>query len=144
MRIFLLPISTRRSLIYAQRLEDKVPSKKSLVERITARANKQWVSWEAVESGWQKKVTDWGNAAFARIPYQEWGLKSLPPLSSQRQAEKTQVKVDVVYPKGVIREGQVEEALRQLATQRKGLHRRWMWWSLVGMPLTAPFALIPM
>jgi Mitochondrial K+-H+ exchange-related len=148
MRLILLPISTRRTLIYAHRLSPPPAAQTSLADRVTARAAAQWRKWEAAEGGWQRKVTRWGNAAFARIPFQEWGLKSVPPLSAkQKQADRDDGKstrVDVVFPPNVLRPEEVEGTLWRLATERQGLHRRSMWWSIAGLPITLPVGLIPM
>ena len=146
MRLFLFPITTRRTLIYGQRLNQQTTTEQTYVEKITSRAGNTWVKWEGAESGWQKKVTDWGNRAFARIPYQEWGLKSIPPLSTRRQKNELEGKeaVIVAFPPSIIEPPTVLGKLQKLATERQGLHRKWMWWSLIGSPFTAPFAAVPM
>ena len=146
MRLFLLPISTKRSLLHCQRLNVQLTSKQTYVEKVTARAGATWVKWERVDSGWQKKLTGWGNELFKRIPFEEWGLKSVPPLSARRPAEEVQgqEETDVVYPPSVIKPGTVFDVLQKLATERQSLHRKRMWGSIIGMPITAPFGLIPM
>ncbi|MCJ1404290.1 hypothetical protein MMC11_007515 [Xylographa trunciseda] len=145
MRLFLLPISTRRSLIYCQRLNIQLTSKQTYVEKVTARAGATWVKWESEDRGWQKKLTGWGNELFKRIPFEEWGLKSIPPLSTRRAAEdiQGQEETDVIYPPSIIKPGTVFDVLQKLATERQSLHRKRMWGSIVGMPVTAPFGLIP-
>ena len=146
MRLFLLPISTRRSLIYCQRLNIQLTSKQTYVEKVTARAGATWVKWESADAGWQKKLTVWGNELFKRIPYEEWGLKSIPPLSTRRAAEDMdgREETEVIYPSSVIKPGTVFDVLQKLATERQLLHRKRMWGSIIGMPITAPFGLIPM
>jgi len=105
-----------------------------------------WASWEKKESGWQKKVVDYGNQALKRIPYEEWGLKSIPPLSARRKAEELsgKEKVEVSFPTTLIPEGEVSKVLRKLATERQNLHKSKMIWSVIGMPITAPIAIIPL
>ncbi|MCJ1434993.1 hypothetical protein MMC27_004363 [Xylographa pallens] len=141
MRLFLLPISTKRSLIYCQRLNVQLTTKQTYVEKVTAKAGATWVKWETVDSGWQKKLTGWGNELFKRIPFEEWGLKSIPPLSTRRPPEDVQgqEETDVIYPPSVIKPGTVFDVLQKLATERQSLHRKRMWGSIVGMPVTAPF-----
>ncbi|OAQ97878.1 hypothetical protein LLEC1_04538 [Akanthomyces lecanii] len=82
MRLFLVPVSTRRTLLYAQRLgvATKDQGSASLLDKGVAFAARTWAGWEKKERGWQRRVVDYGNHAFRRIPFEEWGLKSVPPL----------------------------------------------------------------
>jgi hypothetical protein len=145
MRLYLLPISTRRTLLYCQKLNENTPDSKSLVDKVTNKAAKVWANWEKKESGWQKTLVSYGNHALRRIPYEEWGLKSVPPLSKKRrQAELGgEDKVLVVYPETAIRTSKVLPILQKLATERESLHKSRLVWCCVGMPITAPFALVP-
>ncbi|KGQ08262.1 hypothetical protein BBAD15_g6422 [Beauveria bassiana D1-5] len=149
MRLFLVPVSTRRTLLYAQRLAvtTKDQSSASLLDKGVAFAARTWAGWEKKEKGWQRKVVGYGNYAFRRIPFAEWGLKSVPPLSARRRAEELQGdgggRIELVFPGSVIPETQAENVARRLATERQAIHRRQMMWCLVGMPITLPFALVP-
>lgn len=146
MRLFLLPISTRQSLIYCQRLNKQLSSEATFVDKITARASDIWLKWEKAEKGWKKKVTAYGNKLFETIPHEEWGLKSIPPLSRRRKEEELTGKnhVNVVFPESIICEEGVEKALQKFAgDERQDFHTKWMWGSIIGMPLTAPVALVP-
>lgn len=145
MRLFLLPISTRRSLIYSQRLNNQLSSELTYVDKVTARAAATWVKWEKAEKGWKKSVTGYGNKLFQRIPYEEWGLKSIPPLSARRRDAELQAKemVELTFPPSLIKPESVLDTLRTLSTERKAIHKKWMWGSILGMPLTIPFGLIP-
>ncbi|KAI4106726.1 MAG: hypothetical protein LQ339_002917 [Xanthoria mediterranea] len=150
MRLFLLPISTRRSLIYCQRLNNQLSSETTYVDRLTARASNTWLRWEKAEkgwrTGWQRKVTHYGNKLFETIPHEEWGLKSIPPLSKRRKDEELKGKkeVEVIFPASVIAEDKVKLALREFAgDERQALHTKWMWATIISMPLSAPAALIP-
>ncbi|KAH6895538.1 mitochondrial K+-H+ exchange-related-domain-containing protein [Thelonectria olida] len=118
---------------------------RSYVDRGTAWAAKTWANWEKQEAGWKRKVVDYGNYAFRRIPYEEWGLKSVPPLSSRRRADELEGREDVqlCYPSSVIPHEKAEGILRTLATERQTLHRKKLIWCCVGMPITIPFALVP-
>ena len=145
MRLFLLPISTRRTLIYAQRLNVTTTSQQSWLDKGTTRAAKIWAGWEKKESGWQRKIVDYGNQALKRIPYEEWGLKSVPPLSARRKEEELSGKehVEVQFPSSLIPEEKVLDVLRALGTERQSLHKQRMIYCFIGMPLSAPFALVP-
>ena len=146
MRLFLLPISTRRTLLYCQRLTKPNPKELNLVDKITSRVNSQWLKWEKAEKGWQKSVTRYGNKLFEKIAYEEWALKSIPPLTAKREfGKETDVeKVQVTFAPSLIKPESAQDVLRTLATERQGLHKKWMIWNVVGIPLTIPFALVPM
>jgi Mitochondrial K+-H+ exchange-related len=118
----------------------------SLIDKGTARAAKLWASWEKKESGWQKKIVELGNKALKRIPYEEWGLKSIPPLSARRRGEELsgKGKVELCFPSILISEKKALETLRVLGTEREWLHKSRMIYSFIGMPVTAPIALIPL
>lgn len=48
-----------------------------------------------------------------------------------------------MYPSSMIGEDAVPAILQRLATERDGLHRKRLIWSVVGMPIAAPFGLVP-
>lgn len=145
MRLYLLPISTRRALIYCQRVSQKPASELGYADKITKKAADTWAKWEAAEKGWQKKVTQYGNKGLQRIPYQEWGLKSFPPLTQSVQAEElaANTKYPVFYPANIIKAEDVPKIMGRLASENKNMHFKRFWWSLCGLPITIPFALIP-
>jgi hypothetical protein len=144
MRLFLLPLSTRRTLLYAKRGHINKHDH-GYVDRAADFAAKKWAEWEKMESGWKRKVVDYGNHAFRRIPYEEWGLKSVPPLTSRRRAEELEdrKRVEVVFPWSVIPPNNALGILKTLATERQALHRKRLIWCCIGMPITIPFALVP-
>ena len=146
MRLFLLPLSTRRSLLYCQRVNQQLTDKKTIIDRLTARATTLWLKWERSDVKWQKRTVAYGNRLFERIPYEEWALKSIPPLDTRRKTEELRENkhVRVTYAPSVTESEKVEEVVRTLATERQALHSKWMWLSLWGMPLTIPFGLLPM
>lgn len=147
MRLFLLPISTRQSLIYCQRLNQQLSAETTYIDKLTTRGTNLWLGWEKKESGWQKKVTTYGNKLFQQLPYQEWGLKSIPPLSARRQEEeiKGEKEVDLEYPKALMEPPQVQDVLRMYGSDEKQeFHTKWLWRSILGMPITIPVGLLPM
>ena len=146
MRLFLLPISTRQSLIYCQRRNLQLSEKTSLLDKAATKGANIWLSWERKESGWQKKVTSYGNKLFQRLPYAEWGLKSIPPLSERWKRDEIEGKVEVriEYPEALIDSREVHDALQRLGSkERQQFHNKWLWGSLIGMPISAPLALLP-
>ncbi|KAJ0425909.1 mitochondrial K+-H+ exchange-related-domain-containing protein [Aspergillus carlsbadensis] len=145
MRLFVVPISTRRALIYAKLLRGDVSKERSILDRITNKAAETWAKWEEADKGWKKHLVSWGNRVQQRIPYEEWGLKSIPSLSAQRRIDELHGarKVDVLFPGNAIKEEKLLSILHKLSTERQDLHRRKMWWSFIAAPFTAPIALIP-
>ena len=147
MRLFLLPVSTRRTLIYCERVQQQLPpgQKPPLSERVITRAADTWAKWERAEKGWQKRLTTEGNRLLRRIPYEEWGLKTIPPETKKRleDLDSGRLKVQCLYPGAFLNAGKVPETLKTLATERQALHRKRMWQCIIGMPITIPFAAVP-
>lgn len=146
MRLFLIPISTRRALIYSRPLKKDLSRELSLVDKITAKAAETWAQWEETGGqGWKKQLVTWGNKVQQRIPYEEWGLKSIPSFSAQRRIDPSHgtKKLEVLFPGNAIKPEKLLSVLRTLATERQDLHRRRMWWSMIVAPFTAPVALVP-
>lgn len=154
MRLFLLPISTRRTLIYCERrFAASGQQPPTVLDKVTNKANQTWTDWEKTppgspwyKGGWKKAVTVQGNRVLRQIPYQEWGLKTIPSLSSTRKQAELDGRdtVEVTFPGLFLSQDRVSGILKKLATERQSLHRKRLWWSIIGMPVTAPFALIPM
>lgn len=147
MRLFLLPISTRRSLIYCERIQQQfAPGEKPPIsERIIQRASETWAKWERAEKGWQKRLTVEGNRLLRRIPYEEWGLKSIPAATKKRleDLDNGKLNFECLYPGAFLKSSKVPEVLKTLATERQALHRKKMWTSIALLPVTIPFAAIP-
>lgn len=147
MRLFLLPISTKQSLIYCQRINQQLKKEKTYIDKITTKAATTWLGWENKEKGWQKKITTYGNKLFQRLPYEEWGLKSIPPLSARRKSDELAGKqnIRVEFPPSLMTPDAVIERLQYFGGKEKvAYHTKWLWGSIIGMPISAPFALIPM
>lgn len=143
MRLFILPISTKQSLIYCQHLTKE----KTYLDRITSKAATTWLGWEKHQKGWQKKITTYGNKLLQRLPFEEWGLKSIPPLSARRKSDELAGKdnIRIEFPTSLMGQGAVIERLKYFGGKEKiAYHTKWMWGSIIGMPISAPFAIIPM
>ncbi|KAL1902220.1 hypothetical protein Sste5346_001196 [Sporothrix stenoceras] len=166
MRLFLIPISTRRTLLYCERLTEPLPHQTSLMDKAQNRAAKMWSDWEKKPAGSiQHRIVSYGNAGLRRIAFEEWGLKSVPPLSARKRVEEAAAQaaeekkdgekvaadvkvseskpVEVVYPSSRIPSRSVEALLTRLGTEREALHRKRLIWCFVGMPISAPFGLVP-
>jgi hypothetical protein len=148
MRLFLLPISTRRALIYYDKsilAKQASIQQPGIIDRLTTKASTTWSDWERAEAGWKKQLTTYGNAALRRIPFEEWGLKTVPTLTARRKEEMLKEKkpVEVLIPGAYLQESKVGDLLHRIAMDRQPLHRKRMYGSLIGAPLTLPFALVP-
>ena len=144
MRFFLLPVSTKRSLIYCQRSSQQSPQTQSLLDKLTTKASATWISWEKSNNGVLRKVTSYGNKLFQRLPYEEWSLKSVPPLSTRRKVSDSQEAQFIEYPKSFIKQESVYSCLQSFAArERQAFHTKWLWASAAGMPISAPLAIVP-
>ena len=145
MRLYLLPVSTRRTLLYCQKLKAAETKKQTWADWVQSKAARTWSEWEQKDSGWQRKVVGYGNHALRRIPYEEWGLKSVPPLSQRRREGELAgtEKVEVVYPKSLVPMDKVPKVLQTLATEREALHKKRLVWCFVAMPFTIPVGILP-
>ncbi|KAJ6145762.1 hypothetical protein N7470_009657 [Penicillium chermesinum] len=130
MRLFLIPISTRRALIYARPLRKDIAKELSMLDRVTTKAAQQWAKWEEAESGWKKQLVTWGEQSSATYSIRRMGAKEYPV--SQITTEGNAVHVE-----------KIPSLLHKIATERQEFHKSKMRWSLGTAPLTAPFALIP-
>ena len=147
MRLFLLPVSTRRTLIYCERVQEAVQgAQQPISERIINKASQTWAQWEKAERGWQKKLTVYDNQLFMRIPYEEWGLKSIPPATKRKlqDVDDGKIRFECLYPGAFMKQHRVPEILQRLATERQSFHKKKMWTSLAWIPATLPFAVVPM
>lgn len=115
------------------------------MDRATTKAADLWASWENAEKGWKKQLVSYGHIILQRISYEEWGLKSISPLNESRQIQEAhqEQKIDVMFPKNVIKSDDVLGTLSKLGTERQELHRRKMWWCIGIAPVTAPVAISP-
>lgn len=147
MRLFLLPVSTRQSLIYCAKAVEQLPpgTKSKPTDKIGNKIAAQWAAWEKKPSGFQKQVTVYGSRLLRRIPYQEWALKSLPPATAKQlqSLENENTQVECLYPARLLDAAGLRETLEQLAVERQSFHRKRMWQAAAITPLLLPFAFVP-
>ncbi|RKF77990.1 Uncharacterized protein C23H3.12c [Golovinomyces cichoracearum] len=144
MRLYLLPISTQRTMIYCQKFI--VPTeKRGWIDCSIMRAEKLWSGWEKKESGWQRSVVEFGKKVLERIPFEEWALKSIPPLTFRSKSEnlKASRKIEVLFPQSLGVKLDIHKTLRKLSKERQRFHRSRMMFSFIGMPVSAPLMIIP-
>ncbi|KAF3936967.1 hypothetical protein ABW19_dt0208242 [Dactylella cylindrospora] len=141
MRLFVIPLTPRRAFVYGHRVVEASTKKPSILDRAITKSSNLWLQWEKYEKGWQKQLTVYGNKLLRQISYEEWSLKSIPTLSRNIPGSERE-KVPVVYPPSVMTKAEIPKLLRKLGTEKSGQHRRLLIWSIVGMPIVAPFALL--
>ncbi|RVD86404.1 uncharacterized protein DFL_004681 [Arthrobotrys flagrans] len=142
MRLFLIPLTPRRAFVYGHHVVQEANKRRSLLDRAITKSSDLWLRWEKYEKGWQKQLTVHGNRLLRRIPYQEWALKSVSALPRNIPDNERQ-KVPVIYPPSVMTPGEIPKLLHRLGTEKSGMHRRLLIWCFIGMPISAPFALVP-
>ena len=150
MRLILLPISTRRSIIYCPKGSapslQKLSWLKSPLDKLATTGSEIWLRWEK-RRGPYKTATVYGNKLFRRLPFEEWGLKTVPPLKAERKEEELQrkIKSHVEYPASLLKPEAVQEALQKYGSNEKQrYHSKWLWRSLLGLPLCFPLGVIPL
>lgn len=145
MRLFLIPVARGRTLLFCKKLDAQAAIKPNWHDKLQLKTAQKWAEWEQADRGWKKHLVQWGDKVMQRVPFEEWGLKSVPPLKRSAKADiLTGKRIELLYPKNIIEESSVLSELNRLATERQSLHRRRMWWSLAISPLTAPIAIIPL
>lgn len=160
MRIFYLPISGTRQLIYCQKLDTPlVHAKPQLDDRLAVRLSHAFDRFAQSPTKWKRTVTYWVDKLLDTVPFEEAGLKTVPPRHnrmrqladgthiSEREAIRTGkvrelMPVPLIYPSR-LDFGAVQETIRADALTALKTHRKQMVWCVAGLPLTLPLALNP-
>ncbi|KAL9932185.1 hypothetical protein V8E36_008957 [Tilletia maclaganii] len=145
---------------------DAVPVKRlPLASRLSARASAFWLSLGAPNTkstfDWKRRTYNLGERIMDRIEYEEWALKGIDPALApsikhptkhQSDAQQStdsvtkvqeQTNIPLLYPPSLLQPNALLSSLRTLTEHRTPYHRKRMWVCLIGAPLTAPFALVP-
>lgn len=78
MRILLLPLTRRHTLLYAQRLTENEANKPNrLVAWAMARTQKTWADWENSNTKWKKKTVETANRLLDKIDWEEYSVKTV-------------------------------------------------------------------
>jgi len=107
---------------------------------------------------WKRRTYVLGERLMDRIEYQEWALKGIDPAMGPHlisgkapDAETQQIdngipKLDhipLLYPPSLLNPDRLLKSLQNLTDHRTPHHYRRFWYCVVGMPITIPFALVP-
>ncbi|ODV91870.1 hypothetical protein CANCADRAFT_78384 [Tortispora caseinolytica NRRL Y-17796] len=144
MRLWYLPITTRRALIYCEPIRHGINGAKPSIEhRITAKIADTWKTWEKAEQNWKRTLVTYVNKALDQIPYEEWGLRSIPAgVRSGAQSQQLENST-LIYPKDAVLEENISKYLTDLVRRRLPYHRKWMVICAAVAPLTLPLAAVP-
>lgn len=183
MRFVVVPLSSKSVFVFCQHRiappiliksaaasRTAIPTRSTprLDDRIVAKAQATWQSWEASNSKMKQRIVKWANLALEKIPFEEYSLKSIPPLGrvlrkvedssddnksstgkevhikvGSQPSDSSVVPVQVLFPGNVISKSQSAAVLKNLAENGVVMHWKYMWISLVVSPLTLPLALLP-
>jgi Mitochondrial K+-H+ exchange-related len=78
MRILLLPLTRRQTLLFAQRLaENEANNPSPLAAWITNKVQKTWADWGKSETRWKSKTVSVGNKLLDKIDWEEYALKTV-------------------------------------------------------------------
>ena len=78
MRILLLPLTRRQTLLYAQRLTENEAHKPSpYLTWALNKTQKTWAEWGKSETAWKAKTVATGNRLLDKVDWEEYALKTV-------------------------------------------------------------------
>ncbi|PWZ02628.1 hypothetical protein BCV70DRAFT_196871 [Testicularia cyperi] len=106
---------------------------------------------------WKRRTYTAGEKLMDRIEYQEWALKGIDPALGphlmSKESKEIQDKdhngipklnhIPLLYPPSFLKPEPLLSSLKNLTDHRTPHHYRRFWYCVVGMPITIPFALVP-
>jgi Mitochondrial K+-H+ exchange-related len=102
MRILLLPLTRRQTLLYAQRLTQNESMKPSpWLTWITAKAQKTWSDWGKSDTKWKSKTASIGNRLLDKIDWEEYSLKTIQDpktTTSENVPPSSELEADMRFP----------------------------------------------
>ncbi|SJX60418.1 uncharacterized protein SRS1_11750 [Sporisorium reilianum f. sp. reilianum] len=132
--------------------------------RMLNKASAFWIDLGRTEQtstfDWKRRTYVLGERLMDRIEYQEWALKGIDPAMGphliRREPEDAETKVEgtgmgikrldhvpLLYPPSLLEPQRLLKSLKNLTDHRTPHHYRRFWYCVVGMPITIPFALVP-
>lgn len=78
MRILLLPLTRRQTLLFSQRLTENASYKPSpWLVWIMRKTQKTWSDWGKSETKWKSKTVATGNKLLDKVDWEEYSLKTI-------------------------------------------------------------------
>ncbi|GAK62275.1 uncharacterized protein PAN0_001d0474 [Moesziomyces antarcticus] len=137
-------------------------SKPPLSTRLLNKASAFWIDLGRTDQtstfDWKRRTYVLGERLMDRIEYQEWALKGIDPAMGPLRHESKAKQADVaaadtgipkldhiplLYPPSLLEPQRLLKSLKNLTDHRTPHHYRRFWYCVVGMPITIPFALVP-
>lgn len=84
MKLVFTPLTARRAMVYCVQTSVTPPASQTprLDDKLVKKFGTVWKQFESSETGWKKQIVFWTNKMLEQIPYEEWGLKSIPRQSA--------------------------------------------------------------
>ncbi|KAJ1679260.1 hypothetical protein EV182_002412 [Spiromyces aspiralis] len=138
MRIFVVPITRKRWAFHC------VPTKTthSYLAKWTTKAGERWHKLgETPQKSWRHSIYQFGERIMSKIDHIEWFFKEIP--SKKELPASHPVEIIAPLTTGMLNQPSVTRALTELAQRREPYHRRWFFQSVLCVPLTSLFTLVP-
>ncbi|KAI5307037.1 hypothetical protein KEM56_005430 [Ascosphaera pollenicola] len=109
MRLFLIPVARGRTLLYCKKVDNvQAAATSNWHDKLQYKTAQKWAEWAQADKGWKKHTVQWGDKVMQRVPFEEWGLKSVSPLKKSAREEVLKGKaIELLYPKNIIQESRV-------------------------------------
>ncbi|SOV08344.1 uncharacterized protein UDID_00610 [Ustilago sp. UG-2017a] len=152
----------------AKQQDGSKASQLPLTTRMLNKASAFWIDLGRTDQkstlGWKRRTYVLGERLMDRIEYQEWALKGIDPAmgphlihgraKDENEQDPNEVKsaesgiprldhIPLLYPPSLLNPDRLMKSLNNLTDHRTPHHYRRFWYCVVGMPITIPFALVP-
>ncbi|KAI8866720.1 hypothetical protein GQ42DRAFT_150515 [Ramicandelaber brevisporus] len=142
MRVFVLPVYRNYWALYSHSSSRST----SRLSRWVAKASGKWESLkEAPPASWKHRIYSGGTKLMDKMDHREYFLKSVP---AKAEAFPAIDSVTILYPSADVTGSHVSHGNSDgnrinIGRRRIPYHTRWMWLSLLCLPLSATFSVVP-
>lgn len=152
-----IPITTHKAFVYCRHQKALTGSRPSLNSKAVEWGHRAWSKLEKSNLKVNIKTVQFVNKLLAKIPWEETCLRSVPSqnsivreLCNAQDAKGVKVKeasykpIPVYYPSSMIPETTISSQLSTYAKDGCSKHLKYLVYSLLGIPLTIPFIIVPL
>ncbi|KAI8329928.1 mitochondrial K+-H+ exchange-related-domain-containing protein [Chlamydoabsidia padenii] len=137
MQLFAIPIVKNQIVYYCH---SNLPVTSRLAKLVTW-SNRKWEELgDAKEDSWKKKLYSKGNDMMDKIDYQEWFLKGVP---TREHLDQTPSKVTAYHPASVA-PSDIERDLKTILKEKGPYHHKYMMYSILWVPISCTFVIVPL